>query len=152
LLYSKEFYGLVKRHLRPGGILQQWLPGGEPIVESAVTKALQQSFPDVRVFGSIMNYGTHFLASMTPIPTPAASVLAARIPANAAIDMLEWGPETTPERQFAAVLRNELAPEQLTRQYPSAPAMQDDRPVNEYFYMRHHPAIFGRVLSGADSQ
>jgi spermidine synthase len=27
LLYSQEFYRLVQRRLRPGGILQQWLPG-----------------------------------------------------------------------------------------------------------------------------
>jgi len=28
LLYSVEFYDLAKRHLRNGGILQQWLPMG----------------------------------------------------------------------------------------------------------------------------
>ena len=28
LLYSEEFYSIVKQRLRPGGILQQWLPAG----------------------------------------------------------------------------------------------------------------------------
>ena len=27
LLYSEEFYAAAKRHLQPGGILPQWLPG-----------------------------------------------------------------------------------------------------------------------------
>ena len=29
LLYSKEFYVLARQHLKPGGILQMWFPGGE---------------------------------------------------------------------------------------------------------------------------
>ena len=31
LLYSKEFYAIINRRLRPGGILQQWLPGETPL-------------------------------------------------------------------------------------------------------------------------
>src|SRR5579864_767199 len=87
LLYSKEFYALVKRHLRPGGIFQQWLPeGGEPIVQSAIAKALSDSFPNVRVFTSVMDYGFHFLASMSPIPRLTAEEMASRMPATAAAD------------------------------------------------------------------
>src|SRR6185437_834511 len=29
LLYSTEFYQLLQKRLSPGGILQQWFPGGE---------------------------------------------------------------------------------------------------------------------------
>jgi len=157
LLYSKEFYILIKRHLRPGGILQQWMPeGGEPIVQSAIAKALRDSFPNVRVFRSVMDYGFHFLASMSPIPPTSADVMASRMPPAAAADMIEWGPETTPERQFTAALQRELPLDQLIQKYPTAPAMVDDRPVNEYFYLRHRPAIFQRVLSmgfgGLDTQ
>ncbi len=147
LLYSKEFYVLAKRHLRPGGILQQWLPSGEPIVISSVAKALQQSFPYVRVFGGIGGGGYQFLATMTPIPCTTADELASRMPAKAANDLVEWGPESSPERQFAVVLRAEIPLEQLIQMDPDAPAMDDDRPVNEYYYLRHSPVLFGRVLS-----
>jgi spermidine synthase len=147
LLYSKEFYALAKRHLRPGGILQQWLPGGEPIVVSSVAKALQQSFPYVRVFGGIGGGGYQFLATLSPIPPTTADELASRMPAKAAVDLVEWGPESSTERQFAVVLQAEIPLEQLIQQDPDAPAMDDDRPVNEYYYLRHSPALFGRVLS-----
>jgi len=148
LLYSKEFYALVKRHLRPGGILQQWLPeGGEPIVQSAIAKALSDSFPNVRVFTSVMDYGFHFLASMSPIPRLSAEEMASRMPSSAAADMIEWGPETTPERQFSAALQRELSLDRLIQKYPSAPVMVDDRPVNEYYYLRHRPALFQRFLA-----
>jgi spermidine synthase len=147
LLYSTEFYTLVKRHLRPGGILEQWLPYGEPIVQSSVAKALWQSFPNVRVFVSVMDYGFHFLATMSPIPTVTATTLASRMPSLAAADMIEWGPESSPERQFAAALSRELPLDRLIQLYPDAPPMDDDRPVNEYYYLRHRP-IFDRMLSG----
>jgi len=148
LLYSKEFYVLVKRHLRPDGILQQWLPGGEPMVQSSVTKALTESFPNLRVFVSIMDYGFHFLASESPLPSTSSEVLASRMPANAVVDMLEWGPESSPERQFAGLLQREVPVDQMIAKYPHAPAMEDNHPVNEYYFLRRHPRIFGRGLSG----
>ena len=147
LLYSTEFYTLAKRHLRPGGILQQWLPGGEPIVVSSVAKALQQSFPYVRVFGGIGGGGYQFLATMSPIPPATADELASRMPDRAVADMLEWGPESSPERQFEVVLQAEMPLDQLIKQDPDAPTMDDDRPVNEYYYLRHSPPLFGRLLS-----
>ena len=45
MLYSKEFYVLIKQRLREDGILQQWLPEGDPVVRSAVARALYESFP-----------------------------------------------------------------------------------------------------------
>jgi spermidine synthase len=146
LLYSREFYSLAKRHLRPGGILQQWLPTAEPIVQASVAKALQESFPNVKVFSSIMGNGLHFLASMSPLPSVSAQDLASHMPEAAAADFVEWGPESTPERQFADLLANQIPPEQVIAQYPNVPALEDDRPVNEYYYLRHHPTL-GKLLA-----
>ena len=74
LLYSEEFYGIVKQRLRPGGILQQWLPGGDAVIRASVARALKESFPYVRAFHSIEGYGFHFLASTVPYrATPPSS-------------------------------------------------------------------------------
>jgi predicted membrane-bound spermidine synthase len=43
LLYSTEFYQVARRHLRPGGILQQWLPAGDATVKSSFAQSLEQS-------------------------------------------------------------------------------------------------------------
>lgn len=137
LLYSKEFYAIISRRLRPGGILQQWLPGGDTVVRAAVARALKGSFPHVRVFHSVEGWGYHFLASERPLPDPTAAELAQRLPAKAASDLMEWGPETSPEHQFAAVLKREISLEELIAQVPAAPALEDDHPVNEYYVMRH---------------
>jgi spermidine synthase len=136
LLYSKEFYVAARARLRPDGILQQWLPNGDPMVESAVTKALTESFPHVRIFRSIEGWGTHFLASTRPIPAWSAKELLQRMPPSAVADMMEWGPKPTPEAELDAVLKNEISPARLIDEYPAAPALTDDRPVNEYYALR----------------
>ena len=141
LLYSKEFYAIIRRRLRPGGILQQWLPGGDPVVRASVARALKESFPYLRVFHSVEGWGYHFLASESPLPHSTAADLAGRLPAKAATDLLEWGPETTPEGQFADVLKREISLDDLIQQAPSASALRDDRPVNEYYLTRRRGGI-----------
>ena len=61
LLYSQDFYELIKQHLQPEGILQQWLPEGDDAVVASVARALQNSFPHILVFKSVEGYGWHFL-------------------------------------------------------------------------------------------
>jgi spermidine synthase len=136
LLYSREFYQLASRRLRPGGILQQWLPGGEPIVRSAVAQALGGSFRYVRVFHSIEGWGHHFLASATPMIPHTAAELARRVPQAAAEDLLEWGPASTVEAQFQPVVTGEVALQTLIDSDPHAPMLTDDRPINEYYFLR----------------
>jgi hypothetical protein len=101
-----------------------------------VAKALKESFSYVRVFLSIEQWGWHFLASESPIPRMTAADLAARLPARAAADLLEWGPEDSAQQQFAVVLDQEIPLDDLIRQNPGIPALQDDRPINEYYLLR----------------
>jgi spermidine synthase len=138
LLYSKQFYAIAKLHLAPDGILQQWFPMGseDPAIIASVAKALRESFPYVRVFTSIEGWGYHFLASKSPLPSFSAATLASHMPPAAAADLIEWGPAHDPEQQFAGVLNQELSLDGLIQQDPGVPALQDDRPVNEYFILR----------------
>ena len=138
LLYSKEFYSAVRHRLAPGGILQQWLPRGDALVLSSVARALQQSFPYVRVFHSLDNRGFHFLASEQPIIQRSAQELADRMPERAVQDLLEWGPASSAAEQFSIILDRELSMDRLTAESPLAPALQDDHPENEYFFLRRY--------------
>jgi spermidine synthase len=136
LLYSKEFYATINRRLRPGGILQQWLPYGDAVVQASVARALKESFPYVRVFHPVGGVGFHFLASDQPLPDRTPAELAQRLSTKAAADLIEWGPEPTPELEFASVLHKELSLDQMIAQAPQAPALQDGRPENEYYMLR----------------
>ncbi len=147
LLYSRDFYELAKQRLRPGGILQQWLPPeGDAIDQAAIARALTEAFPYVRVYGSVFVNGEHFLASMSPIPERTAAELVARMPDGALADMMEWGPANTPVEQFDRMLSHPSSPAALIARSPNTPTLQDDRPVNEYYLLRE---FFPRVQSAA---
>ena len=159
MLYSREFYSAVRRRLAPGGILQTWLPAGDATDRAAVAKALKESFPYVRVFfaldhgrdRSVLYDGEHFVASMQPIPNWTPEELVSHMPKSAIADMMEWGPQTTPEKQFAVVLDGEIPIDQMIAQAPNAPPLQDDRPVNEYYVLRQMPGLSIRHEPGVQA-
>ena len=136
LLYSQDFYEVAKTRLAPGGILQQWLPDGDDATQAAVAKALKDSFPYIRVFRGIDGWGWHFLASERPIPIRTAAELVAAMPSGAVRDMMEWGPAATPVEQVGLLLAHEESLEPMIALSPTTPALQDDRPINEYFLLR----------------
>ncbi len=136
LLYSKQFYAAAKKHLRPNGILQQWLPWGDPLVHSSVAQAIKASFSYVRVFHSLNGAGYHFIATDWPVPKGNSHDLARQLPASAAHDFVEWGPASTAEGHFDILLKNEISIDEMIAEAPNAPALEDDRPTNEYFAWR----------------
>jgi spermidine synthase/predicted MFS family arabinose efflux permease len=136
LLYSEDFYTVLRERLRPGGILQQWLPLGDAPTKAAVALALRRSFPYVRVFAFGGDWGFHFLASDRPLPNRSARELEQRLPAAAAADLVEWDRTPDAEGRFAKMLQNELSIDQLLAASPATPALSDDRPINEYYALR----------------
>ncbi len=106
-------------------------------MRASVAKALTDSFAYVRVYRSVEGWGWHFLASMRPISERSAAEMVARMPAKAVEDMMEWGPAATHVDQFQRLLSTEMTPEDLISESPTTPAMQDDRPINEYFLLRY---------------
>jgi len=138
LLYSREFYAVIKKHLRSDGVLQMWYPekGGDTAMSASIAKALKESFPHLRAFQSFDDLGIHFLASMEPLPGGSGSVLAARLPAAAAADFLEWGPTATTAELFNRVISRERSIEKIIAENPRVPALEDDQPINEYFKLR----------------
>ena len=113
-----------------------WLPWGDPVVRSSVAQSVHKSFSYVRVFHSINGGGFHFIASDWRIAERTKQDLAQRLPAAAANDFMEWGPASTAEGQFEILLKNEIPVDELIASSPNAPALEDDRPTNEYFAWR----------------
>jgi spermidine synthase len=141
LLYSSEFYSIVKQHLKPGGIVGVWVYLGDVPSDrafpTAAAKAIMTAFPYARVYGSYAKWGFHIVASDSPLPHLDARTLASRLPAKAATDFTEWGPEKTSEAMFNVVLGREIPIEKLTELDPRVPPLRDDQPINEYFFLRY---------------
>ena len=143
LLYSEEFYKVAKRRLRPGGILQQWLPAddADPEVISAVARSLRNSFPHIRTFWDEL--GIHFLCSDQPIPSRKPNDLVQRMPSSAVLDFTEWadpsdnGIAGAATLQFNNLLQQETPIDRWIAEAPDTPALTDDLPINEYYVLRH---------------
>jgi spermidine synthase len=135
LLYSREFYAVLKPHLRVGGIAQIWFPGGDDVTQASVAKSLRDSFPYVRAYQSIGGWGIHFLARMQPFPAVVNGEMPQKLPPAAAEDLVEWT-DATPREMLANVLSRERTLDSLIAPAPSIPPIDDDRPINEYFFLR----------------
>lgn len=136
LLYSRQFYAIMKPHLRPGGIVQVWFPGGDDATLASIARAFRDSFPYVRAFQSIEGWGIHFLGRMEPFPFPTGAELASRLPARAAADLVEWQDGETPAEMMNRVLAGEKMLNDLIARDPAEPAISDEHPINEYFLLR----------------
>jgi spermidine synthase len=136
LLYSKEFYELAKQHLKPGGILQAWLPGSVPLLTGqAILRSVDESFPHTRCFDSLQSWGTHILASMDPIENLSPAELAERLPVEAGKDLLEWAPKQNAADYLAQILTQETPIKNVLNPNRSI-QVTDDNPYNEYFLLR----------------
>jgi len=137
LLYSKEFYASAKRKMKPGAILETWLPEGDRETVAGVMLSVLESFPYVRVTSSIGGDGFHVTASNDPIPRLSADELVARMPEAAVLDMTEWI-KAPPARFFQRMLSGEYVVESLLIDQSRAAtlAISDDRPVNEFYLLR----------------
>ena len=135
LLYSEQFYDIVKKRLAPGGILAQWLPTTEPRITQSVALALKDSFRYVLAFKG--NVGWHFIASAAPLVIPNANEFVGRMPTAARKDLIEWAAGEGPEAEAHDILSSQMPFARLLPPPDSnVPALSDDRPYNEYFLLR----------------
>ena len=144
LLYSEEFYSLIRTRLNTGGILQHWFPEGQEsgyATLSAVTTSLTRSFPYVLMYRSVTGSGIHYLASMSPIHVPIAAEAILRMPEAARKDRLEW--EEKSETKLADIwrrlLEGQVEPALFTLGLDGR--ITDDRPFNEYYLLRHMKSL-----------
>ncbi|HEX6813501.1 MAG TPA: fused MFS/spermidine synthase [Planctomycetota bacterium] len=137
LLYSLEFYRTLRPRLSPTGVLQQWFPGGEPAIAQAVVNTVVQVFPHVLVYRGFEppHFGLHVLASDRPLTPPTAAQAIARMPAAARADMLEWTGGLPLEQAWPLALEQLVPVEQLLPANRRL-TITDDRPFNEYFWLR----------------
>jgi len=135
LLYSIEFYAAAKKHLKPSGILETWVPKRNIEFAPPVLRSLSDAFSYTRCFDALENGGYHLLASDQPIEVPSVDEFIARAPTRAQQDMLEWSASHDLRADVNEVLSHELSVAGLLNPNPRV-RITDDQPYNEYFMLR----------------
>lgn len=133
---SPEFYALCKKRMTEHAVLQQWIPPEDMWTTQAVIRSIVASFPYVKVFAPYDQPRFHVVASMKPFRKLTADEWLARMPEAARADIHEWFSGTvTMEQYLAHVITREQPLEVFTEGVP-LPMVTDDRPVNEYYFLR----------------
>ncbi|MEE2710417.1 MAG: hypothetical protein VYA69_12565, partial [Gemmatimonadota bacterium] len=144
LLYSDEFYRLVKKRLKFNGILQQWFPRVSGEILQAGERTITKNFPYVLLYKGWGGYGWHYLASMSPIDTLRADEIRQKMPERAKLDLLEWSEEENIDEYIQKIVGQPLP----VTEFPdgSSPLITDDRPYNEYFWYRRWKHVVNQWL------
>ena len=147
LLYSAEFYQELKQHLKPDGILQQWVPGGDDVLRQAAVRSLTDSFKYIWAFPSMPwiidgkeGHGMHFLCSNEDILHLSPLQFLQRLPQKARIDLCEWmepgqRAQTVMQQLQFTCLNAQDAHKFLFPEYDTR--ITDDHPFNEYYILRN---------------
>lgn len=154
LLYSTEFYRLIKSRLKRGGIVQQWYPGAvafhdrtlamasDPGVRgrtplSAVLRSAVEEFEHVRVYPSFLGWGWHIILSDEPLVEPSVDQFVTRMPLRARDDLLEWNRGTHGDLHsfVSAILSTRVAIARVLGDNLDV-RIDDNRPYNEYYLVR----------------
>jgi spermidine synthase len=145
LLYSVEFYEIVKKRLKPNGIMGTIILNSDFQNLFSMVTALKQSFRYVRLFEPYGEQNVYqVLASESPIPSRNAEELTQRMPEDSKKDLTEWIDSTPPwipktvHGMYQHLLDTEIdSSDFLVKHEPwQRIPLTDDKPVNEYFFLR----------------
>jgi hypothetical protein len=101
----------------------------------------------VIAFRSIEFAGTHYVASMSPIEVPTVDEFVSRLPEAARADLVEWnhGDRRDVRTFVGQVLHRRVDVNTLVSADPAV-VITDDRPFNEYYFLREARARAARTL------
>ncbi|MCA1584464.1 MAG: fused MFS/spermidine synthase [Acidobacteria bacterium] len=120
-LYSAEYFQLVRRALRPGGLAVQWI-GSEGATEyKLIMRTFMSVFPQTTLWGD----GTLMVGSLEPL-TLSRAEFETRRQQPGFRDVFDWDFETMRRLYLAG-------PRELASYVGPGPILTDDRPVIEYF-------------------
>lgn len=141
VISSREYYTAGKARLNPGGVMMQWVPWGQTLDEfKAHVRTLRDVYPNVLIAFGPGGYGLFMLGSEDPLAFDPANVEAilARPGVTEDLSSAYDSPEHDAagwERRIPALVW--IAGDAVARFADEGPLITDDRPLPEYFLLRH---------------
>jgi spermidine synthase len=140
VISSLEYYQAGRAHLKPGGVMMQWLPWGETVDEyRAHIRSFAAVFPNVKILFGSAGYGSYLLGSEAPIelrPDAIREVLG-RPGILEDISSAFDSPAHTVDEWIAKIDElSWISGADVVTFAGAGPMVTDDRPINEYFYLR----------------
>ena len=136
-----EFYQAAHARLVPGGVMMQWVPYGQTLDEfKAHVRTFRAVFPHVIVAQGPGGYGYFMFGSDQPVDFDEASIreVLARPGILADISSAFDSPKLDVDGWVGAIPQLiRLKGDQVSAFAGPGPLITDDRPLPEYFFLRH---------------
>jgi spermidine synthase len=136
-LFSKDYYALARRRLKPGGIFGQWLQlyRIDSAAVAMIFRTVLESFPEVEIWHSDP-HNLILLGSERPIPHSLDRVERAyRADHRLRVIGAAYGPGAQAEHLFGCFLLGRKGIERIVTRF-DPPLMTDDHPILEYHVLR----------------
>jgi spermidine synthase len=123
-LYSREYFELMRRVLKPGGVVMQWIPGTEAEYK-LIARTFLSVFPETTAWAD----GSLFIGSIEPLKLRRRDFeWKLQVPGRA------QGMKDVRIETFDALLQAFAAgPDEIRAYVGAGPLLTDDRPLAEYF-------------------
>ena len=140
VISSHEYYQAGRDHLKPGGIMMQWIPYGQTIDEfRAHVRTFADVFPHVTIMRGQGGYGFYMLGSEDPMTFTPDAIRAALARPGVLEDISSAydSPEHTADGWVDRIMRMTwIADDRVAAFAGVGPLVTDDRPLPEYFLLR----------------
>ena len=147
VISSREYYAAGKSRLTPGGVMMQWIPYGQTVDEfRAHIRTFRDVYPNVLIAFGPGGYGFFMLGSDAPIAFEPSNIRAVLGRPGVAADISSAfdSPIKDPHDVAGWVKRISsliwISGDAVAHFAGPGPLITDDRPLPEYFLLRH---IFG---------
>lgn len=144
VIASREYYIASKARLNPGGVMMQWLPYGQTLAEfKSHIRTYRNVFPYVIIAFGPGGYGFFLLGSERPLAFDPAAVRGVLSRPGILEDLSSAfdSPASSLESWTALIPRLVwLEGDRVSEFAGTGPLITDDRPLPEYFLLRH---LFG---------
>ncbi len=142
VISSREYYQAGKARLNPGGIMMQWLPwSGQRLDEfMAHVRSFSAVFPEVMIAFGPGGYGAFMLGSEKPITFDPAAIDAVLARPGVTEDLSSaFDSPAHTAAEWAARIPSLvwISGGDVPRVVGDGPLITDDRPLPEYFLLRH---------------
>jgi hypothetical protein len=141
VISTLEYYQAAKARLNPDGVVVQWVPYGQTLDEFlAHVRTFLQVFPNVRVIAGAGGYGFYMIGSDGSVdfdPATMQSVLSR----PGVLDDVNSAPDSHHRSVLGWISTIQgltwASGDQLRAAVGDGPLITDDRPLPEYFLLRH---------------
>ncbi len=144
VISSREYYAAGRARLNPGGVMMQWIPWGQTLDEfKAHVRTFSSVFPNVLFAFGPGGYGLFMLGSDQPISFDPGNIQAVLGRPGVAADISSAfdSPIKDPRDVAGWVKRISslvwISGDAVPRFAGPGPLITDDRPLPEYFLLRH---------------